>query len=55
MCLRAPSRFSVFLRQADSTRMRRMASAAAAMKCPRLFQCAWRSPPSQPQVALVDQ
>ena len=43
------------LRRAFSTRMRRMASAAAAKKWPRLFQC-WRLlDVHQPQVGLVDQ
>ena len=43
------------LARALSTRMRRMASAAAAKKWPRLFQCrAWPAP-DQPQVGLVDQ
>ena len=51
----APPRFSVFLRRAFSTRMRRMASAAAAKKCPRPFQCAAVLAAHQPQVGLVDQ
>ena len=38
-----------------STRMRRMASAAAAKKWPRLFQCWAVSHVHQPQVRLVDQ
>ena len=32
-----------------------MASAAAAKKCPRPFQCRGRSPSDQPEVRLVDQ
>ena len=37
--LRAPPRLPACLRRALSMRMRRMAWAAAAKKCPRLFQC----------------
>ena len=43
------------LRRAFSTRMRRMASAAAAKKWPRLSQCCGLVRVHQPEVRLVDQ
>ena len=43
------------LRRALSTRMRRMASAAAAKKWPRLSQCPGLLATDQPEVRLVDQ
>ena len=52
---RPPPRLRPPLRRAFSTRMRRMASAAAAKKWPRPFQCWACSTSDQPQVRLVDQ
>ena len=55
-CCRSPPCFSRFLRRALSIRMRRMASAAAAKKWPRLSQCCCLPLASeQPQVSFVDQ
>ena len=52
---RRPPRLSACLRRACSTRMRRMASAAAAKKWPRPFQCWALLAADEPQVRLVDQ
>jgi len=49
-----PPRFRRPLRRAFSTRMRRMASAAAAKKCPRLSQHRDLLRIDEPQIGLVD-
>ena len=51
----SPPRFTARFRRAFSTRMRRMASAAAAKKWPRLFQSWAVRALDQPQVRLVDE
>ena len=53
--LAAAAPLSGCLRRAWSTRMRRMASAAAAKKWPRLSQCRSAAGADQPEVGLVDQ
>src|SRR5262249_45526185 len=51
---RPPPCFAWRLRRAFSTRMRRMASAAAAKKWPRLFQCwAWSTSTSRKDQELI--
>ena len=52
---RSPPCLRLCLRRAFSTRMRRMASAAAAKKWPRLSQCGSSLRADQAQVGLVDQ
>ena len=51
----SPPAFDLASCAACSTRIRRMASAAAAKKCPRLSQCWAFSDVHQPDVRLVDQ
>jgi hypothetical protein len=46
---------AAFRRRACSTRIRRIASAAAAKKCPRLFQCCAFFRINEPEIGFMDQ